>query len=269
MPVSKTFGKSKLNQIINFILFKYGKEDNYQEIIDEALSRNLIKTAKEPGTNKTSDKPNKSGITRWTAFQQWVKIWQIIEGYKLNRNEIKEFWGSEFITQTEWVSVAAELDQGVDIRSCDKPNITQPWIDYQANIKKIEKEYKQEKVQEEKISTDVRDESGILTDVEEEPEKVEEEPEKVQEEPEKVQEEDFKSQIMEELFGTSEEPEKETEKSTDVVEEVEDKVAEEDEFNRIDTNGDGVIDREEMAAYKEKEKAKHKAKLQAELAALG
>ena len=152
MPVSKTFKKSKMNQIINFILEKYGAKADYNEVIQEALDLNLIKSTKESDNTNTNtdkpDKPKKSGITRWTAFQKWIKLFQVIEGYKLDRNTIKELWNSQYIDQDLWTTVAEQLEKGVDIRDCDKPDIKGPYLDFIEAGSKCE-------ASEDEVSTDV------------------------------------------------------------------------------------------------------------------
>ena len=60
--VSSTFSKSKTNQIINFILEKYGAEGDYDEVINTLLQTpdaydkkddsTLIKPSKGKGKNK-------------------------------------------------------------------------------------------------------------------------------------------------------------------------------------------------------------------------
>ena len=250
MPVSKTFKKSKMNQIITFILEKYGAEADYEQIIQEALDLNLIKSAKEPSsTNKTdkSPKPKKSGITRWTAFQKWIKLWQIISGYKLDRNTIKELWTSQYIEQDDWNSVAEQLEKGIDIRDCDKPDIKEPYLDF------IEARAKCEASEDE-----------ASTDVEVEVEKVEEEVEveKVEEPVEEHVEEPIEEEKVEEV---------EAEKVEEPVEEPieEEKVEEpvQDEFVRIDTNGDGMISKAEWDEHQTKKALSDVEKLKAQLAA--
>jgi hypothetical protein len=228
MPVSKTFKRSKMNQIINFLLEKYGVEGDYDQIIQEALDLNLIKSAKE-SSNTTTDKPNKSpkksGITRWTAFQKWIKLFQIIEGYKLDRNTIKELWTSQYINQDLWTTVAEQLEKGVDIRDCDKPDIKEPYLDFIEARSKCE-----------------ASEDEASTDVEVEVEKVEEPVEEHVEEP--IEEEKVEAE----------------EKEVVAAEKVE------DEFNQIDTNGDGVISREEFEVHKVEQKEELESRLAAAVA---
>ena len=140
--VSTTFHKSKTNQIIEFILKKYGHEDDRQSIIDELLmtsdihdkksNSTLIKPTKSTKDNSQGEnfqlgekKMTKRGQSKWTAFQKWCKIFGVINGYKLDKVTTKQIWeveGEEW--QGLWQAVAVELNKGVDIRQIEnKPDL--------------------------------------------------------------------------------------------------------------------------------------------------
>jgi hypothetical protein len=136
--VSSTFSKSKTNQIIMFILKKYGAMTDYDEVIDTLVvtpdtydkekGSTLIKPSKGKAngpTNPTNSTKNKRGQSKWTAFQKWCKIFGVIKGYKLNRATTKAIWEAEGESwQKQWESVAKELDKGIDIRDVEnKPDI--------------------------------------------------------------------------------------------------------------------------------------------------
>jgi len=139
--VSSTFSKSKTNQIINFILEKYGGEGDYDEVINTLLqtpdaydkkddsTSTLIKPSKGKGknnpTNSQTNSEKKRGQSKWTAFQKWCKIFGVIHGYKLGRATTKAIWEAEGKSwQDLWQPVADQLNNGIDIREVEnKPDI--------------------------------------------------------------------------------------------------------------------------------------------------
>ena len=139
MSVSTTFTKSKTNQIINLILAKYGREDDYDEVIDILLQTRdthdkkndsfLIKSSKgksDPtNSSQTSGEKKERGQSKWTAFQKWCKIFGVIHGYKLDRATTKAIWEAEGKSWQElWQPVADQLNKGTDIREIEnKPDL--------------------------------------------------------------------------------------------------------------------------------------------------
>ena len=139
--VSSTFSKSKTNQIINFILEKYGAEGDYDEVINTLLrtpdaydkkddsTSTLIKPSKgkekNNPTNSQTNSEKKRGQSKWTAFQKWCKIFGVIHGYKLGRATTKAIWEAEGKSwQDLWQPVADQLNNGIDIREVEnKPDI--------------------------------------------------------------------------------------------------------------------------------------------------
>lgn len=133
MSVSATFNKSKTNQLIQFILEKYGREEEYDEIIQQALEQELIKTSKPRETNgnapaTSSNKKTEKGQSKWTAFQKWAKKWSAWNDTPLDRNTMKEIYAAYDEQQLkEWERVASELNAGKDIREIEnKPEIKIP-----------------------------------------------------------------------------------------------------------------------------------------------
>jgi len=133
MSVSATFNKSKTNQLILFILERYGMEEEYDEIIQQALVQELIKTSKPRETNgdapaTSSGKKTEKGQSRWTSFQKWAKKWSAWNDTPLDRNTMKEIYASYGEEQLkEWERVASELNAGKDIREIEnKPEIKIP-----------------------------------------------------------------------------------------------------------------------------------------------
>jgi len=191
MSVSATFNKSKTNQLILFILEKYGKEEEYDEIIQQALEQEMIKTSKPRETNgnaaTSSNKKTEKGQSKWTAFQKWAKKWSAWNDTPLDRNTMKEIYAAYNEEQLkEWERVARELNAGKDIREIEnKPEIKIP----------------------------------------------------------------SKEQVQEQTSEPS---------SQETVQ---------DEFEAIDTNGDGVISKDEFEAHKAQEELSEVEKLKAALAA--
>ena len=129
MSVSASFNKSKTNQLINFLLEKYGKEEDYDEIIQYALKEGLIKTsnpkAKDP---KAPREPKDKGQSKWTAYQKWAKKWADWNDITINRTMMKEIYAAYDETQlAEWERVAKELNEGKNIKDIEnKPEIKLP-----------------------------------------------------------------------------------------------------------------------------------------------
>ena len=136
--VSSTFSKSKTNQIITFLLGKYGAMTDYDEVIDTLVvtpdaydkekGSTLIKPSKGKvnGPTKSSDgEKTKRGQTKWTAFQKWCKIFGVIHGYKLDRATTKAIWEFDESWKELWEPIAKQLnDTGIDIRDIEnKPDI--------------------------------------------------------------------------------------------------------------------------------------------------
>tara|TARA_Y100001978_G_C23688837_1_gene433487 strand:+ start:933 stop:1529 length:597 start_codon:yes stop_codon:yes gene_type:complete len=132
MSVSATFNKSKTNQLINFILEKYGKEDEYDIIIQHALQEEWIKTAKPRNTTgdatTTARKSAEKGQSKWTAYQRWAKKWSAWNDTPIDRDTMKEIYaGYDEDELKEWARVADELNAGKDIRDIEnKPEIRMP-----------------------------------------------------------------------------------------------------------------------------------------------
>ena len=129
MSVSATFNKSKTNQLITFLIERYGKEDDYDEIIQHALQEGWIKTsnpkAKDPAAPK---EPKDKGQSKWTAYQKWAKKWADWNDVKLDRATMKEIYTAYDEDQLkEWQRVANELNSGKNIRDIEnKPEIKMP-----------------------------------------------------------------------------------------------------------------------------------------------
>ena len=129
MSVSASFSKSKTNQLINFLLAKYGKEDDYDEIIQYALKEQLIKTsnpkAKDPSAPR---EPKDKGQSKWTAYQKWAKKWADWNDIEINRATMKEIYAAYNEDELkEWERVAQELNAGKNIKDIEnKPEIKIP-----------------------------------------------------------------------------------------------------------------------------------------------
>ena len=130
MSVSASFNKSKTNQLINFILAKYGKEEDYDEVIEHALNEEWIKTAKPRDTSSAPKKTKQSekGQSKWTAYQKWAKKWSAWNDTPLDRDTMKEIYANyDEAELEEWGRVAEELNSGKDIRDIEnKPEIRIP-----------------------------------------------------------------------------------------------------------------------------------------------
>lgn len=130
MSVSASFNKSKTNQLINFILEKYGKEEDYDEVIEHALNEEWIKTAKPRDTSAAPKKTKQSekGQSKWTAYQKWAKKWSAWNDTPLDRDTMKEIYANyDEAELEEWGRVAEELNSGKDIRDIEnKPEIRIP-----------------------------------------------------------------------------------------------------------------------------------------------
>ena len=129
MSVSASFNKSKTNQLINYLLEKYGKEEDYDEIIQYALKEGLIKTsnpkAKDP---KEPREAKDKGQSKWTAYQKWAKKWADWNDITIDRTMMKEIYAAYDETQlAEWERVAKELNEGKNIKDIEnKPEIKIP-----------------------------------------------------------------------------------------------------------------------------------------------
>ena len=129
MSVSASFNKSKTNQLINYLLGKYGKEEDYDEVIQYALKEGLIKTsnpkAKDP---KAPREPKDKGQSKWTAYQKWAKKWADWNDITIDRNTMKEIYAAYDEKELqEWERVAQELNAGKNIKDIEnKPEIKLP-----------------------------------------------------------------------------------------------------------------------------------------------
>ena len=130
MSVSATFKKSKTNQLIEFILSKYEKSDDYDEIISYAQQEGWIKTskAKDPEAPKKVKEPTEKGQSKWTAYQKWCKKWADWNDMTIDRKTMKEIYaGYSEAELEEWQRVANELNHGTNIRDIkNKPEIRLP-----------------------------------------------------------------------------------------------------------------------------------------------
>ena len=129
MSVSATFNKSKTNQLITFLIERYGKEDDYDEIIQHALQEGWIKTSNPKAKDPAAPKEAKDkGQSKWTAYQKWAKKWADWNDVKLDRATMKEIYTAYDEDQLkEWQRVADELNSGKNIRDIDnKPEIKMP-----------------------------------------------------------------------------------------------------------------------------------------------
>ena len=130
MSVSATFNKSKTNQLICFMLEKYGKIGDYDDIINHALKEEWIKTsnpkAKDPAAPKEAK--DKRKFKRWTAYQKWAKKWADWNDITMDRATMKEIYSAYDEDQLkEWQRVAEELNTGKNIRDIEnKPEIKMP-----------------------------------------------------------------------------------------------------------------------------------------------
>ena len=129
MSVSASFNKSKTNQLITFLLEKYGKMDDYDEIISHALEEKWIKTSnpkeKDP---KAPREPKDKGQSKWTAYQKWAKKYADWNDITLDRAAMKEIYAAYTEDELkEWQRVADELNAGKNIRDIEnKPEIKLP-----------------------------------------------------------------------------------------------------------------------------------------------
>ena len=129
MSVSATFNKSKTNQLITFLLEKYGKMEDYEEIIAHALEEKWIHASnpkeKDP---KAPREPKDKGQSKWTAYQKWAKKYADWNDITLDRAAMKEIYAAYTEDELkEWQRVADELDAGKNIRDIEnKPEIKLP-----------------------------------------------------------------------------------------------------------------------------------------------
>ncbi len=132
MSVSASFNRSKTNMLINFILEKYGKEEDYEQVIQHALEEEWIKTAKPRDTSGNSTQSGRKNVqkgqSKWTAFQRWAKKWSAWNDTPMDRDTMKEIYAAYDETElAEWERVAKELNAGKDIRDIEnKPEIRMP-----------------------------------------------------------------------------------------------------------------------------------------------
>ena len=130
MSVSTTFKKSKTNQLIEFLLNKYGKSDDYDEIILYAQQEGWIKTskAKDPEAPKKNRETLEKGQSKWTAYQKWCKKWSDWNDTPIDRKTMKAIYaGYNEVELEEWQRIATELNNGANIRDIEnKPEIRIP-----------------------------------------------------------------------------------------------------------------------------------------------
>jgi len=129
MSVSATFNKSKTNQLITFLLEKYGKMEDYDSIINHALDQEWIKTSRPKAKDPAAPKePKDKGQSKWTAYQKWAKKWADWNDVTLDRATMKEIYaGYGEAELKEWQRVAEELNAGKNIRDIEnKPEIRMP-----------------------------------------------------------------------------------------------------------------------------------------------
>tara|TARA_Y100000589_G_C26864795_1_gene511441 strand:+ start:55 stop:510 length:456 start_codon:yes stop_codon:yes gene_type:complete len=129
MSVSATFNKSKTNQIINYLLERYGKQDDYDEIIEHALAQEWIKTSNPKAKDsKAPREPKDKGQSKWTAYQKWAKKWADWNDIEINRATMKEIYAAYNEDELkEWERVAQELNAGKNIKDIEnKPEIKIP-----------------------------------------------------------------------------------------------------------------------------------------------
>ena len=130
MSVSATFKKSKTNMLIEFMLSKYGKSDDYDEIISHAQQEGWIKTskAKDPEAPKKAKEPTEKGQSKWTAYQKWCKKWADWNDKTIDRKTMKLIYDNySEAEKAEWQRVADELNKGANIRDIEnKPQIRMP-----------------------------------------------------------------------------------------------------------------------------------------------
>lgn len=118
--------------LINFILEKYGKEEDYEQVIQHALEEEWIKTAKPRDTSGNSTQSGRKNVqkgqSKWTAFQRWAKKWSAWNDTPMDRATMKEIYAAYDETElAEWERVAKELNAGKDIRDIEnKPEIRMP-----------------------------------------------------------------------------------------------------------------------------------------------
>tara|TARA_Y100000589_G_scaffold304849_1_gene318350 strand:- start:1248 stop:1652 length:405 start_codon:yes stop_codon:yes gene_type:complete len=131
MSVSASFSKSKTNQLINFLLSKYGKEGDYDEVIEHALKEGLIKTSNPKAKDPKAPREHKDkGQSKWTAYQKWAKKWADWNDIEINRATMKEIYaGYSEDELKEWERVAEELNAGKNIKDIEnKPEIKMPQV---------------------------------------------------------------------------------------------------------------------------------------------
>ena len=121
MSVSATFHKSKTSKLIVYILEKYGKMDDYEEIIAHALKEEWIKTSnpkeKDP---KAPREPKDKGQSKWTAYQKWAKKYADWNDITLDRAAMKDIYAAYTEDELkEWQRVADELNAGKNIRDIE------------------------------------------------------------------------------------------------------------------------------------------------------
>ena len=141
MSVSTSFSKSKTNQIINFILSKYGKQDDYEAVIEHALNEEWIKTSNPKVKDAKAPREAKDkGQSKWTAYQKWAKKWADWNDIEIDRATMKEIYAAYDEDQLkEWERVAQELNAGKNIRDIEnKPEIRMPKKDVDEAIETAE-----------------------------------------------------------------------------------------------------------------------------------
>ena len=132
MSVSTTFRKSKTGQLLSYVLEKYDKSGDYEEIISHAQEQGWVKTSKAKVNDSSGEKkpkePSEKGQSKWTAYQKWAKKWADWNDKTLDRKTMKEIYaGYSEAELEEWQRVANELNEGANIRDIkNKPEIRVP-----------------------------------------------------------------------------------------------------------------------------------------------
>jgi len=139
MQITNSYKGTNQYKLIEFILKKYGKEQDILAIIQEGKDADLIHTSKQVDNSVSKD--NKWGKNKWTTFQAECRRRALANCKpKMKRDRIKEIWNSEDYKQyhTEWDTVAEKLNAGISFKEVNMPLIPDLDDDFEAPKKEIQ-----------------------------------------------------------------------------------------------------------------------------------
>ena len=139
MQITNSYKATNQYKLIEFILKKYGKEEDIHAIIQEGKDADLIHTSKQ-ADKQEKDSSQKWGKNKWTTFQAECRRRALANCKpKMKRDRIKEIWNSEDYKQyhTDWERVAEQLNAGVSFKNVEMPLIPD-LDDFEAPKKEIQ-----------------------------------------------------------------------------------------------------------------------------------